>query len=214
MKVKFWIAGLAVLLTVAVAGAEGSDTKKEVAPSAEATEPLAKGDSVPKVTLHTIDGEAVDLAAMVAEKPTALIFYRGSWCPYCNKHLSNVGKMEGELVDKGYQIVAISPDKPANLMVAKEKGDLNYTLLSDAEMAAAKAFGVAFRLDADTLKKYKGYGIDLEEASGGGNMDTLPIPAFYLIGTDGTIDFAFTDPDYTKRISQEEIEEALKMAAK
>jgi peroxiredoxin len=121
---------------------------------------------VPEVTLRTADGEAFDLSAAVSRKPAVLIFYRGGWCPYCNLHLGQLQEAEADLVKLGYQILAISPDRPAKLAESVEKGKLSYTLLSDAAMDAAKAFGIAFRVDDTTVEKYKGYGIDLEAASG------------------------------------------------
>lgn len=181
----------------------------DVAPSAEAAEPLAKGAAIPDVSLKTASGEEVKLRELVAEKPAAIIFYRGGWCPYCNVHLKNVQKIEDDIVAKGYQILAISPDNPEHLQQTAEKQKVSYQLLSDSDMSAAKAFGVAFRLDSETLKKYNEFGINLEESSSGGNKDSLPVPAFYLVNREGEITFAHTDPDYTKRISAEDIKAAL-----
>jgi len=186
---------------------KGSGSKSGIAMSAEKAQPLAAGDSVPEVKVRTLKGKKVDLTDVVSEQKTAL--YRGSWCPYCSKHLAEVQSVQEDIAAAGYQIVAISPDDPEHLKESIAKVDLEYILLSDSPMNAAKAFGVAFKLDDETLKKYEGYGIDLAEASSGKNVDTLPVPAFYLISRDGTITYDWTDPDYTKRISKEEILEAI-----
>lgn len=117
--------------------------------------------------------------------------------------------MEQEILDKGYQIVAIGPDDPEHMRDKADKSKVSYTLVSDSDMNAIKAFGLAWRLDEATIKRYDGFGINLGEYSGGGNKDILPVPAFYLVDTNGTITFEYHDPDYTKRISQDDIRAAL-----
>jgi len=63
---------------------------EEVAVSADKIRPLLVGSAVPSLTLHTVENEPYDLIAAIAKKPTVLIFYRGSWCPYCNLHLNEL----------------------------------------------------------------------------------------------------------------------------
>lgn len=201
-RLSIAVLGLCVVSAAALAA-------EKVADAPEAVEPLQKGATVPDVTLRTVDGEEVKLREVVAEKPAALIFYRGGWCPYCNKHLKDVQEIEDEIKEAGYQIIAISPDDPAHLKKTLDQHGFSYTLMSDSKMEASKRFGLAFRLDGDTLERYKGFGIDLGNSSGGGNKDALPVPAFYLVNTEGEITFAHTDADYKKRLSNEEILEAL-----
>ncbi len=67
-------------------------------------------------------------------------------------------------------------------------------------MLAAQAFQVAYRVDEDTLSALKKYGVDLEEASGE-NHHQLPVPAVFIAGTDGVIQFTYANPDYTVRIT-------------
>jgi peroxiredoxin len=77
-------------------------------------------------------------------------------------------------------------------------------LLSDAQMNAARAFGIAFRVDDATVQKYKEYNIDLEAASGATHHE-LPVPAVFIIDRNGVIRFAHWDPDYKVRMKGEEI---------
>ena len=161
--------------------------------------PLLVGQSIPAVTLKGIDGKSFSLNAAVAKKPTVIIFYRGSWCPYCNTHLGDLARREPELLELGFQILAISPDQPKYLQESIDKHSIEYTLLSDSDMAAAKAFGLAFMLDDATLKKYKEYGIDLQKNSGQSH-NMLPVPAAYLVTPEGKITFSFVAPDYKIRV--------------
>jgi len=174
--------------------------------------PLEVGQPIPKLSLTTADGNAFDLQATVAEKPTVLIFYRGGWCPFCNKHLSQLQSAEPQLRKLGYQIIAISPDRPVELKKSLEKDKLSYTLLSDSSMAAAKAFGLAFEVDAPMLEKLASYNIDIEAASGEKHHQ-LPVPAVFMVGTDGIVDFVHANPDYKVRLSSEKILAAAKAAS-
>jgi len=102
--------------------------------------PLLSGESIPVVNLLNAAGQPFDLNAAVASKPTILIFYRGGWCPYCNKQLSGLQEIEQDLRKTGYQIIAISTDSPDNLKQTEIKNKLTYTLLSDADLSISKQF--------------------------------------------------------------------------
>lgn len=102
----------------------------------------------------------------------------------------------------GYQILAITPDSVAQLGESKGKIEMSYQLLSDSKMEASQAFGLAYQVDDKTLERYKGYGIDLEAASGE-KHHLLPVPAVFFVGTDGVIDFSYVNPDYRVRIEPE-----------
>ena len=56
--------------------------------------------------------------------------------------------------------------------------------------------------DDKTVEKYKKWGIDLEQASGH-DHHYLPVPATYLIGTKGTIQFQYVNPNYAVRLDPE-----------
>ena len=165
----------------------------------EGFHPLAIGQEIPDLTLKGVSGESVSLRAAAKEQPLVLIFYRGSWCPYCSRHLMQLQELDPKLRELGYRIVAVSPDLPMNLQTSIDKGELTYTLLSDSNMDAAKAFGLAFTVDDATLKKYAEYGINLETASGE-KHHMLPVPAVFLVGKDVVIDFVYANPDYKTRI--------------
>ncbi len=178
---------------------EATDTPELVAVSAEQTQPLSIGAKVPTVLLKTVDGQTADLADLIKEKPTVLVFYRGGWCPYCNTQLGRLKEIEQQILDAGWQIIAISPDRPQKLSKSIIKHQMKYTLFSDSKMEASKRFGIAFKVDDATIEKYKGYGIDLDDASGE-NHHLLPIPAVFLVGIDGVIKFTYANPDYKVRL--------------
>lgn len=163
---------------------------------ASATEiaPLLIGENVPNITLKSLNDADINLLKLISNKKTILVFYRGGWCPYCNKQLSALGEAEKELLDLGYQIIAVSPDAPKSLKATGEKSKLKYQLLSDSKGELSKAMGIAFR----TPDNYASY---LSKGSDGVNTDMLPVPAVFIVTTKGTIQFEHINPNYKERIS-------------
>ena len=173
--------------------------------------PLKVGDEIPDVSLRTEENKEVSLRKLVSEKPTVLIFYRGGWCPFCNRHLQSLAGIEDDLNKAGAQLLAISMDQPAKLKATPDRDKLHYRLLSDSDAAAAKAFGIAFKVDDATVEKYKGYGINLEAASGK-DHHILPHPAVFVADTGGKIRFAHVNSDYKVRLEPKRILEAAQSA--
>jgi len=187
--------------------AASADNPRPVANSAEQVQPLGVGQKAPQAAMQTPGGQTVMMDTIYRRTPTVLVFYRGGWCPYCNTQLSDLAQLEGELKQMGFQIVAVSMDKPAELRSTLDKSELGYTLLSDADAQLTRGFGLAFRVDRPTVERYTTYGIDLEAASGY-DHHILPVPAIYLIDTAGVIHFAHWNRDYKARLSGEKVLEA------
>ena len=182
------------------------------ADSAEAVKPLGVGAFVPDVSLTTLKGETVGLKQALAGKPTILVFYRGGWCPFCMRHLAGLQQVYDRLGAEGYQLVAVSPDSTASVAAAAAKSEVGYTLLSDLEMEAISAFGLAFKLSPETLVKYRDYGIKLLPTPGTEDR-ILPVPAVYLVDASGRIEFLHADPDYRKRLDPHAVIAAARGAA-
>jgi len=167
--------------------------------------PLKVGQSIPAGMLTTEEGARFDLAASVAEKPTVLVFYRGGWCPYCNRHLAALSDIVPDLQVAGFQILAISPDRPDILRAHKAMGEAPYRLLSDSSMEMSRKFGIAFTVEDSLVAKYKdSYGIDLE-ADSGYTHHMLPHPSVYIVDPSGKIRFTYVNEDYKVRLEPEKI---------
>ena len=93
----------------------------------------------------------------------------------------------------------MSADAPEKLLAKREADGIEYTLLSDASQEAARAFGLAWQLDDAEVARLRGFGIDVEAASGHDHHQ-LPVPAVFLVGTDRVIRFRSYDPDYKVRL--------------
>ncbi len=166
--------------------------------------PLKVGDRAPTFTVRTAAGVDYVFDSAKRAKPAVLIFYRGGWCPYCNTHLSALNKAEPEMLSMCYEVLFMSTDKPELLYPSLKDKDIRYTLLSDAKMTAAHAFGVAFRLDDATFERYKTRGLDLEATTGETHHE-LPVPSLFIVDKAGVIRYAHWSPDFKVRLSADEI---------
>ena len=93
----------------------------------------------------------------------------------------------------------ISPDSPDKIKGTINSHHFSHLFLSDSKAAAAIAFGIAFQVDSDMLEMLAEYGIDLNAASGE-NHNLLPVPAVFVMKSDGTINFEYVNPDFTERL--------------
>lgn len=199
---------LAVLMASVLAAPVHAE-EPQVAATAKETKPIKVGDQLPEVSVVDAEGETIALKSLHEDAPVVIVFFRGSWCPICSRHFQDLIKAHPEIAKAGAKLVAISPDTAENTKANIAKLKTPFPLLSDSDLSAAKAFGLAFQVDDATLTKYKGFGIDLEKASGQ-KHHALPVPAVFIVDKSGKIVFAHSDPDYTKRLDGEKIVAELK----
>jgi peroxiredoxin len=212
------VLGAAVLLAaLSSAGAIAADpgpkgaaptTAGTVASSASEVRPLDKGAAAPAFEVRRPDGTVYRFAAGPRAAPAVLLFYRGGWCPFCNVHLGQLKAAEATLRQRGYEMLFLSSDRPeilrSSLKDDIEQETAHYTLLSDAPAVAARALGIAFRVDDATVAQYKGFGVDLESTQGN-DQHVLPVPAVFVVDRTGRIAFSHFNPDYKVRLSADEL---------
>ena len=170
----------------------------ELIASGQAERALKAGNLAPAFELSDPDGHPVRSADLLARGPLIISFYRGVWCPYCNMELQALQAALPEIEARGAGLVAISPQNPVNSRKSVRQNGLGFPVLHDAGGAVAEAFGIRFALPDYLVELYKGFKNDLPTF----NNDpawTLPMPARYVIGTDGVIRYAEVNPDYTQR---------------
>jgi peroxiredoxin len=170
----------------------------------EAPEGLFIASKAPDFKAKDQNGKEVRLKDLLKEEKVVLVFYRGHWCPYCNKELSRLQDSLQLIKDKGATLIAVSPEKPENVAKTVEKTKATYSILYDEGLKIMKAYEVEFEVPENTITRYRNAGIDLEK-SNGGNGKYLPVPAIYIIDKESTITYRFFEPDYKKRPSVAEI---------
>lgn len=170
---------------------------------------LEVGVAAPIFSALTADSTIFTLETALKQGPVVLIFYRGFWCPVCNKHLSSIQDSLQLIEEKGAKVIAVSPEKPEYLDVMAENTGAKFTLLYDDGYKIANAYDVAFKPSASTLFTYNTLlGAKLKETHSD-ESQRLPIPATYIIGTNGKIAWRQLDPNYKKRSSVDDILTAL-----
>jgi peroxiredoxin len=168
---------------------------------ASAQKGLAVGQQAPLFSGTDQNGKTVDLKKVLkTNKSVVLFFYRGQWCPYCNKHIKELQDSLQLLTGKNACVIGVTPETRDNINATVKKTNAAFSMIQDTDDSIMKSYGVNFRMDDETFAKYKTYGINLE-ANNGNARHTLPVPATYIIGPSGKIKFVHFDSNYQKRAS-------------
>ncbi|GAB5101170.1 peroxiredoxin-like family protein [Caballeronia sp. HLA56] len=170
----------------------------ELIASGQAGRAIKAGDRAPHFKLKDQDGNDVSSAAMLAKGPLVVTFYRGVWCPYCNIELQAINEALPQVQAYGANVVAISPQTPVNSRKSVRTNELGFPVLSDVSGQTGADFGLRFVLPDYLVGLYKKLKNDLPAFNNDPSW-TLPMPARYVIGQDGTVLYSEVNPDYTRR---------------
>jgi peroxiredoxin len=183
----------------------------ELVASSAAIRARKAGDVAPSFSLKDPEGNEVSLAELLKKGPVVLSFYRGVWCPYCNMELQALEAAKPAFDKYGASLVAISPQTAPNSRKSVRQNKLSFPILSDVKGKVGEAFGLRFELPDYLVELYKGLKNDLPTFNDDPSW-TLPMPARYVIGQDGTILYSEVNPDYTHRPEPEDMIPVLQQA--
>lgn len=176
----------------------------ELIASGQADRAKKAGDIAPQFILNDPDGHPVSSAELLARGPLVVTFYRGVWCPYCNMELEAIQAALPAIEARGATVVAISPQTQPNSRKSTRQNKLTFPILSDTLGHVGETFGLRFALPDYLVELYKSLKNDLPSFNADPSW-TLPMPARYMIGTDGVIAYAEVNPDYTRRPDPSEL---------
>jgi peroxiredoxin len=160
---------------------------------------LKEGVTAPTFRAKDNSGKTIDLEKLLkSHKAVVLFFYRGQWCPYCNKYISQLQDSLQLLTAKGAYVVGVTPETGENINKTIEKTHASFSIIHDKGYKIMKAYQVNYKVDEATVSKLSGYGIDLK-MNNGNEDNVLPVPATYIIDGSGKITFVQFDKDYTHR---------------
>ncbi|RYF49150.1 MAG: redoxin domain-containing protein [Cytophagaceae bacterium] len=108
----------------------------------------------------------------------------------------------------GATLVALSPELPDKSLSTTEKNSLAFAVLTDYNNEVARQFRIAFTLNDELIDIYNDF--HKLENYNGVSTNELPIPATYVIDSEGVIRYAFIDTDYRKRAEPAAILDVLK----
>jgi peroxiredoxin len=182
----------------------GCSNQQAIPLVAEDISPILIGETLPNANFQNAEGSSVQLKAILEEKPTILVFYRGGWCPYCNVQLSGLVEIEEDILELGYQIVAISPDDYKNLQSTIENNSTKYKLLSDPNGEFIQEIGIAFKTSS-SLKEYI-----IGKGQKGKTSSVMPAPTVMIVDKKGVIKFEYINPNYKERIGGDMLLSVLK----
>ena len=101
---------------------------------------LAVGDRAPDFTLQDDTGTEVSLSDYRG-RSVVVYFYPAASTPGCTKQACDFRDNLAELNDAGYEVLGISPDKPAKLAKFRADQGLTFPLLSDPDRTVLTEWG-------------------------------------------------------------------------
>jgi peroxiredoxin len=170
---------------------------------------LKAGDRIPDFSLPNHLGQERRIGELLADSVLVLNFYRGGWCPYCNLELHALQQALPDIRASGADLVAISPELPDKAMDTQARHALEFEVLSDVGNRVSEAFGLTFELPEQLRPIYTSIGIDIP-AFNGDDSFVLPVPASYIVDSDGIIRHHFVNVDYTRRLEPDDLLQVLR----
>ncbi|MBA2665960.1 MAG: AhpC/TSA family protein [Trueperaceae bacterium] len=158
--------------------------------------PLMPRQSVPPLSVSTVDGGRWTLSESSATSFTMVVFYRGHHCPICAKYLRELERVLDEFAARGVDVIAVSGDVEERARRAKE--DWRLTRLR-----------IGHGLDLDDARRWGLYiSTGIGTTSSGVEEPVLfTEPAVYLVRPDGTLYYGsvqtspFARPDFTQLLA-------------
>jgi peroxiredoxin len=172
----------------------------------------APGAAMPGFMLPDQDGHLVGLEDLLDKGPAVISFHRGHWCPYCRISADALAKIEPEIKEAGGQIVAITPELSQFTAELKEDARASFPVLTDVDNGYALELNLLIWINEEKRRAMTAAGWDIAPFQGNTTW-MLPIPATFVVGTDGVVKARFVDPDYRRRMPIEDLLSAVKATA-
>lgn len=141
------------------------------------------GTLAPDFTLATKSGSTVTLSSFRGKQSVVLVFYRGSWCPYCMKQLGELRTLLDAPLKAKVALLVVSPDGPDGIetaitRISRDGVTPDFTFLSDVDHHVIDRYGIL---------------------NPSGSRRGIPHPATLVIDTKGIVRWKDLQTDYTIR---------------
>jgi peroxiredoxin len=123
---------------------------------------LNPGDQFPPVTVMLTGGNSLTLPEALAGGFGVVLFYRGSWCPYCNAQLRAFQRAADALAEVGGRVVALSVDDEPTTRELIAKHGLTFPVGHSADPRALAAGTGAFLNDEPPYLQSTGFVLNPE----------------------------------------------------
>jgi peroxiredoxin len=121
---------------------------------------LRPGDQFPALTVTRPGGGTLALPGDLEDHFGVILFYRGSWCPYCNAQLSAFQRSLDRLADIGARVAAMSVDDEATTQDLIARHGLRFPVGHSADARAIAATTGAFVNDDPVYLQSTGFVLD------------------------------------------------------
>lgn len=173
---------------------------------------LNLGDRALDFQLPNVRGGTTGLYEMLEQGPVVLSFYRGGWCPYCNLEFKALSDVLPQIHALGARLIGVSPELPDGSLDTVDKYQLPFEVLSDVGNVVARQYGIVMDVPAIIRPLYLQWGLNVPAVNGDDSWE-LPVPATYVINSDGRIACAYINKDYTRRLEPDNIIDVLEKLA-
>lgn len=164
----------------------------------------AVGDPFHQFALPNQDGQVEELQSLLRRGPLIVSFSRGAWCNYCQLELQDLKQFhETEVAGRG-SMVSISPDTSQAGRLLRAHHDLPFSILSDQFCGFALLCGLALMFPPALKELYLEREYDVSEFQGNQSW-MVPIPATFVLSSDGIVRHRFLDRDFRTRQTREDL---------
>ena len=171
----------------------------------------AVGEPFPPFLLPDEHDRLVSSQDLLAAGPLVVSFNRGHWCEFCQLELRALQQISPHIEALGANIVAITPELNAGGARCKIANKLSFPVLCDLDLECSLSLGLAIPVGERIRDLLSADGVSLSQLQGGPGW-LLPIPATFVIASDGTIAARYVDSDFRRRMEMADILAALKTA--
>jgi len=166
------------------------------------------GEDMPPFVLPDEQGRLVALISLLEAGQTVIAFHRGHWCPYCRINADALARIEPEVAAASGRLVVITPEVGRYNRHLKEEVGANFPILTDLDCGYALELKLAIKINDEKRNAMTAAGWDIATFNDSSDW-ILPIPATFVVGTDGRIKARFVDPDYRKRMDVDDLLRAI-----
>ncbi|OJJ21283.1 hypothetical protein BKI52_12025 [marine bacterium AO1-C] len=163
------------------------------------------GEVAPPFSLPDEGNHLVSSISLLEKGPLIISFFRGDWCAFCNLELRALQRSLAEFQKFGASLVGISPQTVSYAHMVADRRNVQYQVLSDAGNKIADSYGLMFTMPNELRNAYKAFGVDIAQINNNPSSAEVPVPATFVVNTDGLVSYRFVDADYTKRAEPSDI---------
>jgi peroxiredoxin len=121
---------------------------------------LQNGDLFPDLVIDVVGGRTLAIPRDLAGAYAVVLFYRGSWCPYCCAQLAAFSRASERLGAAGVAVVALSVDDEAASRALVDKLRLTFPVGFGANAGNVAALTGAFVAENSAYLQSTGFVLD------------------------------------------------------